>query len=129
MKIIFPDIIPATQLWRRKVADIAKDYKDIKFAIADDEEYMASAMKDFGLDDTGEEFNIGCYKDGKKYGMPPMEEYDSNEIRDFLDRLKKGRVISLILFEIPLVTKKESGFSILIEPSRGKTNNVVSDQV
>ena len=90
---IFSFFISATQLWRKKVADVAKDYKDIKFAIADDEEYMASAMKDFGLDDTGEEFNIGCYKDGKKYGMPPMEEYDSDEIRDFLKKLQKGMVM------------------------------------
>ena len=88
----FPSFFSATQLWRKKVADIAKDYKDIKFAIADDDEYMASAMKDFGLDDTGEEFNIGCYKDGKKYGMEPMEEYDGDEIREFLKKLQKGMI-------------------------------------
>ena len=57
----------ATQLWRKKVANVAKDYKDIKFAIANEEDYIGTMMKEVGLDDSPEEFNIGCVRNSKKY--------------------------------------------------------------
>ena len=82
----------ATQLWRKKVAQVAKEFKDIKFAVADDQEYADSTLKDFGLEDSGEEFNFGCFKDGKKYGMEPMEEYEEDDVIDFLKKLQKGNV-------------------------------------
>ena len=75
------------------MAEVAKEFKDIKFAIADDQEYATTTMKDFGLDDSGEEFNFGCFKNGKKYGMEPMEEYDEDDIKDFLKKLQKGRTV------------------------------------
>ena len=65
--IFIISLYSATQLWRRKFANIAKDYKDIKFAIANEEDYMVSLMKEFGLDESGEEFNVGCYMKGRKY--------------------------------------------------------------
>lgn len=60
-------LFTATQLWRNKVAAVAKDYKDVKFAIANEDEYITSLMKEFGLEESGEEFNIGCFKEMKKY--------------------------------------------------------------
>ena len=53
-------------------------------------------MKDFGLDDSGEELNIGCFKDGKKYSMEPMEEYEEDDVRDFLKKLRKGKLMEYL---------------------------------
>ena len=84
--------LSATQLWRQKIAAVAKDYKNITFAIANEDDY-AALLKDFGFDESGEEMNIGILgKDGKKYPMEPMEEYDPDEITSFLDAFQKGKI-------------------------------------
>ncbi|XP_045168058.2 protein disulfide-isomerase A4-like [Mercenaria mercenaria] len=97
----------ATQLWRKKVANIAKDYKDIKFAIANEEDYINTMMKEVGLEDSPEEFNLGCVKNGKKYRMEPMDEFDEDEIREFLNKLKKGKLTPQIKSQS--VPKKNTG--------------------
>ena len=80
----------ATQMWRKKIAAIAKKYPDITFAIADDDS-NAKLMDEFGLGETGEDMNLGIIgKNGKKYGMDSMEEFDSDEIEEFLNKFKKG---------------------------------------
>ena len=82
----------ATNLWRTKMAKIAKDFKNISFAIANEEDYK-NVIQEFGLEDSPEEINIGCFGlDGKKYPMEPMEEFDSEEIVEFLTKLKKGKL-------------------------------------
>ena len=78
-------------MWRRKVADIAKDYRDITFAIVDEDDF-ADQFKEFGFDESGEELNIGCLNaHDKKYPMSPMDEFDSDEIREFINDFKKGK--------------------------------------
>ena len=77
-------------MWRNKIAAIAKDYPDITFAVANDDD-NAKMMEDFGLAESGEEMNIGIWgTNNKKYGMEPMEEFDTEHITDFLDSYKKG---------------------------------------
>lgn len=72
------------------MAKIAKNYDNITFAIADEENYK-SMIDDFGLGDSPEEINIGCFGiDGLKYPMEPMEEFDSEDIEEFLNKLQKG---------------------------------------
>ena len=80
----------ATQLWRNKAAKIANNHKEVKFAIADEDEH-SHLLAEFGLDDSGEEINIACYgPDGKKFPMEPMEEWDSEDIEEFITKMKKG---------------------------------------
>ena len=83
-------ILAATQLWRQKIAEIAKDYKGIRFAVADDEKNQ-QMIKTLGLDESSEEINIGIIANNKKYPMEPMEEFDSDHIREFLDKFLKGK--------------------------------------
>lgn len=97
----------ATQLWRKKVANVAKDYKDIKFAIANEEDYIGTMMKEVGLDDSSEEFNIGCVRNSKKYRMEPMDEYEEDDVREFLNKLKKGKLTPQIKSQS--IPKKNSG--------------------
>lgn len=73
----------ATQLWRNKIARIAAEYREITFAIVNEEDYP-NLMGDFGFDDSGEEMNIGILTGTKRFSMEPMEEFDSGEVRKFL---------------------------------------------
>ncbi|KAL3831563.1 hypothetical protein ACJMK2_023302 [Sinanodonta woodiana] len=108
------DYREATQLWRNKIAGIANKYKnDITFAVADEEKFK-HLVEEFGLDDSGEELNIGCYgKDGKRYPMEPMEEFESDEVREFLDKLIKGKLKPHIKSQ-PIPKKKEGPVTVVV---------------
>ncbi|XP_074624650.1 protein disulfide-isomerase A4-like [Acropora palmata] len=82
----------ATQFWRKKVLQVANDHRDVTFAIADEQSFMEE-LKDFALDDSGEEVNVGCFDDkDKKYRMDPDEEFDEDSLRDFVENFKEGNI-------------------------------------
>lgn len=85
--------VVATQFWRSKVLEVAKDFPEYTFAIADEEDYSAE-LKSLGLSDSGEEVNVGILGDGgKKFAMEP-DEFDSEVLRDFIMAFKKGELDS-----------------------------------
>ncbi|XP_028817688.1 protein disulfide-isomerase A4 [Denticeps clupeoides] len=85
----------ATQFWRSKVLEVAKDFPEYTFAIADEEDY-SDELKSLGLSDSGEEVNVGIFGEGgKKYAMEP-EEFDSDVLREFVKAFKKGKVKPLV---------------------------------
>ncbi|CAL8311573.1 unnamed protein product [Merluccius merluccius] len=89
------DYRKATQFWRSKVLEVAKDFPEYTFAIADEEDY-ATELKSLGLSDSGEEVNVGILGEaGKKFAMEP-EEFDSEVLRDFVMAFKKGKVKPII---------------------------------
>ncbi|XP_062235458.1 protein disulfide-isomerase A4 [Platichthys flesus] len=89
------DYRKATQFWRSKVLDVAKDFPEYTFAIADEEDY-AEELKSLGLSDSGEEVNVGILADGgKKFAMEP-EEFDSEVLHDFVIAFKKGKLKPII---------------------------------
>ncbi|XP_053268051.1 protein disulfide-isomerase A4 [Pleuronectes platessa] len=89
------DYRKATQFWRSKVLDVAKDFPEYTFAIADEEDY-ADELKNLGLSDSGEEVNVGILADGgKKFAMEP-EEFDSEVLNDFVIAFKKGKLKPII---------------------------------
>lgn len=84
---------PATQFWRQKVLEVANDHRDITFAIASEQDFE-NELKDFGLDDSGEEINVGCFDDkNRKYRMEPDEEFDEDSLREFVENFKKGKML------------------------------------
>ena len=77
-------------MWRLKLAAIANQNKDLSFAIADEDD-MGDLFKRFGFDESGEEINIGILADkDARYPMPPMDEFDADEIVEFLNNYKNG---------------------------------------
>ncbi|XP_041717591.2 protein disulfide-isomerase A4 [Coregonus clupeaformis] len=89
------DFRKATQFWRSKVLEVAKDFPEYTFAIADEEDY-SDELKSLGLSDSGEEVNVGILGDGgKKFAMEP-EEFDSEVLRDFIMAFKKGKLKPII---------------------------------
>ncbi|XP_064647427.1 protein disulfide-isomerase A4-like isoform X2 [Lineus longissimus] len=110
------DHIKATQLWRLKIAEIAKDFRDITFAVAD-EDGMSTMFRDFKFDDSGEDMNIGCFDEKeKKYPMAPMEDgFDSSEIRAFLKKFKDGELKPMIKSQP--VPKKQGNVKVVVGKS------------
>lgn len=70
--------------------EVAKDFPEYTFAIADEEDY-SSELKDLGLMDSGEDINVAIFDEGgKKYAMEP-EEFDSDVLKEFVLLFKKGK--------------------------------------
>ncbi|XP_072513544.1 protein disulfide-isomerase A4 isoform X1 [Salminus brasiliensis] len=89
------DYRAATQFWRGKVLEVAKDFPEYTFAIADEEDY-ADELKSLGLSESGEEVNVGILGEGgKKYAMEP-EEFDSEVLREFVVAFKKGKLKPIV---------------------------------
>ncbi|XP_062048570.1 protein disulfide-isomerase A4 isoform X3 [Lepus europaeus] len=89
------DYRAATQFWRSKVLEVAKDFPEYTFAIADEEDY-ASEVKDLGLSESGEDVNAAILDEsGKKFAMEP-EEFDSDVLREFVTAFKKGKLKPVI---------------------------------
>ncbi|XP_073686930.1 protein disulfide-isomerase A4 [Garra rufa] len=85
----------ATQFWRSKVLEVAKDFPEYTFAIADEEDY-SDELKSLGLSESGEEVNVAILGEGgKKYAMEP-EEFDSDVLRSFVVAFKKGKLKPIV---------------------------------
>ncbi|XP_026147792.1 protein disulfide-isomerase A4 [Mastacembelus armatus] len=89
------DYKKATQYWRSKVLEVAKDFPEYTFAIADEEDY-SEELKSLGLSESGEEVNVGLLAEGnKKFAMEP-EEFQSEVLHDFVMAFKKGKLKPII---------------------------------
>ncbi|XP_072508516.1 protein disulfide-isomerase A4 isoform X1 [Notamacropus eugenii] len=112
----------ATQYWRNKVLEVAKDFPEYTFAIADEDDY-SSEVKDLGLSDSGEEINVAILAEGgKKYAMEP-EDFDSDTLRDFVLAFKKGKLKAIIKSQ-PVPKNNKGPVTVVV----GKTfDSVVMD--
>lgn len=81
--------ISATQFWRNKVLEVAKDFPEYTFAVADEDDF-ATEVKDLGLSESGEDVNAAILDEGgRKFAMEP-DEFDSDTLREFVRAFKKG---------------------------------------
>lgn len=119
-------LFPATQFWRSKVLDVAKDFPEYTFAIADEEDY-AEELKSLGLSESGEEVNVGILADGgKKFAMEP-EEFDSEVLRDFVVAFKKGKFY--IFFKVFFILKSLFSSNLCFKlGSAGKLKPIIKSQ-
>ena len=73
------------------MVEVANDYRDFTFAIADEEDY-SNRLKDFGLEDSGEDVNVALLDEkDRKYKMD--DEFSEDSLRDFLDAYKNGKCL------------------------------------
>uniref|UniRef100_A0A0R3RTG1 protein disulfide-isomerase n=1 Tax=Elaeophora elaphi TaxID=1147741 RepID=A0A0R3RTG1_9BILA len=85
-----------TQYWRKKVLEIANQYKkdNYHFAISDEVEF-ADELTAIGLGDSGLEHNVIVFGyDGKKYPMRPDEFDDelAENLSAFMKKLSSGKI-------------------------------------
>ena len=79
---------------------MANEHRDITFAIADEAEFE-NDLKEFGLDDSGEEISVGCFDDlNRRYKMEPDEEFSEDSLRDFVEQFKEGKPVLLVFFVV-----------------------------
>uniref|UniRef100_A0A8R1Y528 Protein disulfide-isomerase n=1 Tax=Onchocerca volvulus TaxID=6282 RepID=A0A8R1Y528_ONCVO len=89
-----------TQYWRKKVLEIANQYRKDKyhFAISDENEF-ADELAAVGLGDSGLEHNVLVFgSDGKKYPMRP-NEFDgelTENLSAFMKKLSSGQIKSFV---------------------------------
>uniref|UniRef100_A0A8C5MJG1 Protein disulfide-isomerase n=1 Tax=Leptobrachium leishanense TaxID=445787 RepID=A0A8C5MJG1_9ANUR len=117
------DYRTATQYWRNKVLEVAKEFPEYTFAIANEDDYT-SELKDLGLSDSGEEINVAILDaSGNKYAKEP-EEFDSHSLRDFVVAFKKGKLSPLIKSQ-PVPKNNKGSVKVVV----GKTfEKIVMDQ-
>eukprot|EP00794_Sanderia_malayensis_P003075 gene3075-3540_t len=100
-----------TQYWRKKVVDVAKEYPDIQFAIADEESY-ADKLKELELSESGEDVNVAFFDArGRKYSM--QEEFSEDSLTEFIDSCLKGEV-KPILKSAPAPKKNTGPVKIVV---------------
>ena len=72
---------------------MANDHRDITFAIANEQDFTEQ-LKELGLDDSGEEINVGCFDDkNRKYKMEPDEEFSEDTLGEFVENFKEGKIL------------------------------------
>jgi len=86
------DYRKATQIVRNKVLAVANDFKDVTFAIANEDDFT-DELKRVGLEDSPEEINVIAYdKEDKRYPMEPSEEFDGDVLSEFVSEFKAGNI-------------------------------------
>ncbi|XP_022241218.1 protein disulfide-isomerase A4-like [Limulus polyphemus] len=95
----FENII-RTQLVRKEVVQVAKDYKgQITFAICHEEEF-AEELRNLGLDDSGEDVNAGFFMTPKqRYSLEPIEAFSAEELKKFIETVLSGKLPAYIKSE------------------------------
>lgn len=113
----------ATQFWRKKVLEVARDFPEYTFAIADEEDYSTELI-DLGLGDSGEDVNVAILDvSGKKYAMEP-DEFDSDTLREFVITFKKGKLKPVVKSQ-PIPKSNKGPVKVVV----GKTfNEIVMDK-
>jgi protein disulfide-isomerase A4 len=82
---------------RRIVAEVAQHYDSdsevkIQFAVSSETEF-ADELKMLGLDDSGEDVNVGYWgPDGARYPMEPTDNLGVEELRAFVKDVQDGKV-------------------------------------
>ena len=82
-----------TQFIRKKVLEVAKEFKgsNLRFAISNEEEFE-DEIKALGFEDSGEDVNVGCFTEKQKFRMKPVEEFETEDLKEFIEDLRTGKV-------------------------------------
>uniref|UniRef100_A0A8C0R4S9 Protein disulfide-isomerase n=1 Tax=Canis lupus dingo TaxID=286419 RepID=A0A8C0R4S9_CANLU len=83
------DYRAATQFWRNKVLEVAKDFPEYTFAVADEDDF-ASEVRDLGLSESGEDVNAAILAEGgRRFAMEP-DDFDADALREFVRAFQDG---------------------------------------
>ncbi|XP_066932342.1 protein disulfide-isomerase A4-like [Clytia hemisphaerica] len=84
-----------TQFWRSKVVEVAKEFPDVQFAVANEED-SEGRLKDLGLTESGEDVNVGAYDAaGRRYALVD-EEFSEDTLTEFVEEFLKGNLKPVI---------------------------------
>jgi len=82
-----------TQYIRNKIVQVAKNFvgSNLKFAISSEDEY-ATEIKSLGFEDSGADVNVGCFTEKQKFRMKVTDEFESEDLAEFIEDLRTGKV-------------------------------------
>jgi len=85
--------IEDTQFIRNQIIEVAKHFlgSNLKFAISNEEEFETE-IKALGLEDTGQDVSIGVYTEKQKFRAEPEEEFSSQFLAEFIEKLRTGHI-------------------------------------
>ena len=85
--------ISDTQYTRNMILEVAKKFKgsNLKFAISNEEEFE-DEIKNLGLEDSGNDINLGVYTEKQKFRGDIDAEFSSEYLAEFIEKLRTGRV-------------------------------------
>jgi len=96
-----------TQIWRKKVLNVANEMKDVTFCIANEDDFTEE-LKRVKLDDSPEEINVIIYDDDdRRYPMKPDDEFDEEVLSEYVGKYLKGKIKPVFKSEKP--PKKNKG--------------------
>ena len=49
-------------------------------------------IKNLGFEDSGEDVNVGCFTEKQKFRMNPVSEFETEDLKDFIEGLRTGKV-------------------------------------
>merc|ERR1712141_399603 len=73
--------------------EVAKKFvgSNLKFAISNEEEYEEE-IKKLGFEDSGADVNVGCYSEKQKFRMKVTDEFEDEDLAEFIEELRTGKV-------------------------------------
>merc|ERR1739844_74521 len=82
-----------TQYIRNKVVQVSKNFlgSNLKFAISSEDEY-ADEIQKLGFEDSGADVNVGCYTEKQKFRMKVTDEFETEDLGEFIEDLRTGKV-------------------------------------
>jgi len=82
-----------TQYIRNKIVEVAKKFvgSNLKFAISNEEEYEEE-IKKLGFEDSGADVNVGCYSEKQKFRMKVTDEFEAEDLAEFIEELRTGKL-------------------------------------
>jgi len=83
-----------TQFIRNQILEVAKKFKgsNLKFAISNEEEFE-DEIKALGLEDSGNDVNIGVYTEKQKFRGNEDAEFSSEYLATYIEHLRTGRIV------------------------------------
>lgn len=87
------NFVKDTQYIRKKIVEAAKGFvgSNLKFAISNEEEFE-DEVKALGFEDSGEDVNVGCFTEKQKFRMKSVEEFETEDLGEFIEDLRTGKV-------------------------------------
>jgi len=101
-----------TQYIRNKVVLVARNFlgSNLRFAISNEEEY-AEEIKSLGFEDSGADVNIGCFSEKQKFRMKVTDEFEPEDLGEFIEDLRLGKVMPYMK-SLP-IPKSQEGQQVL----------------
>ena len=88
--------------------DFIFDYHEFYFS---NEEEYAEEIKSLGFEDSGADVNIGCFSEKQKFRMKVTDEFEPEDLGEFIEDLRLGKVMPYMK-SLP-VPKSQEGQQVL----------------